>query len=179
MSWHNNAVLVRVGFADQRECLRLIGMGNAVRRPDLDRTLDGHFTIDLGLAVRNGWTCMFGPVLLDVIDRHRLALLAECGDVLAWALEGTCGYGRYQWWSRGALLREWGEMEHEVLIDRGEPLFNGDELTPAEIDTEERVFKAMAALAMPIEQLYPEVIFAAYEIPRGRIRDWLRRWIRI
>jgi len=94
-----------------------------------------------------------------------LAPLAFRADLLAWELEGTCGYGSYQWWKNGKKVRYWEEMEGRILQNDGPPLNEGDELGPAEVHAEDRVFRAMAALAIPLERILERQL-TAFEFPR-------------
>src|SRR5437016_5309194 len=99
MSWHNSAILVHADFSDDlHQLFTLLGLQNSQRRPDLDAILgdsgDG-FPLGLGLTVCDGWTCVFGAEIMKLIGDHRLSPLAARADLLAWTLEGSCGYACY------------------------------------------------------------------------------------
>jgi hypothetical protein len=143
--------LIKADFGNQLPRLfELLRLPNAERRADLDAVLgdsgDG-FSNGLGLTIRDEWTCLFGFEVNRAFHENRLSMLASHADFLAWSLEGTCGYGAYQWWKQGKLLREWAEIEGKVLTDFGPPPFKDDELTPEEVNSEDRVFQAMQAVA--------------------------------
>jgi hypothetical protein len=182
MSWHNGAILVHADFSDNlQELFGLIGLKNARRRADWDIHLGDfgdHFPEGLGQAVCDGWTCLVGVESCFAINDQRLAPLASRADLLAWQLEGSCGYGSYEWWQGGKKRRHWEEMEGRILRDEGPRLFEGDELPPEGIDSEDHVFRAMAALAIPLQKLWDRPL-AGYEFPRNRFREWIRRWLRL
>jgi len=166
MSWHASAVLVQADFGpDPNKLFAMLGLYNSQRRPDLDTILwdnaEPAFTYGLGLVAYRGWTCLSGAELIDVIADNRLGALSRHANVLAWMLEGSCGYASYQWWVNGKELRHWEEMEGSVQIDRGTPLFEQDRLLPWQIDSEERVFAAMEHLAVPMEDLNQRARFGS------------------
>lgn len=182
MSWHNGAILVHADFSGNFcELFRVMGLRKARRRADWDVHLgqygDG-FHAGVGVTVCDGWTCLFGAEPCFAMDDGRLSGLASRAELLAWQLEGSCGHGFYEWWQGGKKRRHWSETEGSILRDEGPPLFKGDELPPEGIDSEDRVFLAMAALAIPLEKLWDRPL-AGYEFPRNRIREWIRRWLRL
>jgi hypothetical protein len=170
VSWHTSAVLIGVdrssslpGFLDE------LGFPGAtrVRSVSFEEASglgdpDGPLT--LAVATVDGWTSIWGPLL--IADGEALLRASRLGPVFTLILEGASGTSSFELYRDGSRVRLRLEQGGEVLKEEGEPLAEEREAFGEDDDGdgEQGILNLMEALTLPFDRL-SSVEYDLYELP--------------
>jgi hypothetical protein len=164
MSWHTSGTLIHADYSkDLPGLLEKLGVEGANLR-DATISFEEATSVEidgLGVAVVDGWTCLFGTMTMVLIDDEALARISKEADVFQITLEGSSGAAGFEWMTGGKSVRRWMIVEGDVTVNEGTPLPQ-EKLVANEKDDEQRMLLLMEKMTVPFKRL-SETKFHAFE----------------
>lgn len=154
MSWHTNALLIHRDFSgNYEELFERLGLVGAEEVDQIDFD-DAASSTNEGIAIATieGWTTLWGGIMMFMIDSDQLTEIAKEGDVFEMMLEGASGTAGFTWYSKGRQVRDYLSQGGETINDDGKPL-------PIEAaafssgDEEQAVLQIMEKMTLPFSTL--------------------------
>jgi hypothetical protein len=165
MSWHTNAVVIKSDFSDDYEGLfEQLGLkggeaGGAVSFDDAASL----FNEGVAIGTVNGWTALFGSMVLFMIDDKGLAKISKKANVFQMILEGTSGTAGFTWWVNGKAIRNWMRQDDKLIKNEGKPLPE-EKKAFAKNDDEQAVLQLLMSLTLPLKDLQG-IEYKTYSFP--------------
>ena len=171
MSWHTNAILIQRDYSDDYEGLfEKLGLedGEAAGKVSFD---DASSNSNEGVAIAtvNGWTVLFGSMVLFMVDDDALAKIAKKADVFHMVLEGTSATAGFTWWTGGKLVRKWMRQDGKLIKNEGKPLAE-EKKAFAKIDDEQAVLQMLMSLTLPWKDVQGSK-YRMYSFPKTSCSD--------
>lgn len=168
MSWHTSAVLIGVDRSgDVPELLEELGFPGAAFLKSVDfeeaTALGGlGSALTVAVAVVDGWTALWGPIL--VADQDALLRASEQGLALTLIMEGASDTYGFELFRDGAKVRGWLEQAGQIIYDAGEPLPEELEVLEDFDRWETRLLRLVERVSVPIQRL-SGAEYDLYELP--------------
>ena len=168
MSWHTSAVLIGLDRSgDVPAFLDELGFPGAVflRSVDFEEATglgDMGSALTVAVAVVDGWTALWGPIL--VADQDALVRASQQGLALTLIMEGASDTYGFELFRDGAKVRGWLEQAGQIIHDVGDPLPEELEVVDRSDHWETRLLRLVERVAVPIEHL-SQAEYDLYELP--------------